>query len=164
MKDHEIIESLYRLYEQEMYRLAFCILHDEYAAEDAVQEAFIKLIACRRKLDVPESPQTHAYAMTVLKSCAIDLYRRRKREAAAITPSEDPADEPACEDPLITPRELVRLTDRLPEKYRQVILCRCIRGLTSRETAAVLNIREPAVRKRFERAKALLHSLAGQED
>ena len=38
------IERCYKLYEQKMYHVAYCILRDEGLAEDAVQEAFLKLI------------------------------------------------------------------------------------------------------------------------
>ena len=42
--NEDIIDALYRLYEQSMYFEAYKILHDEYLAEDAVHEAFLSLI------------------------------------------------------------------------------------------------------------------------
>ena len=39
--NEDIIDALYRLYEQPMYFEAYKILHDEYLAEDAVHEAFL---------------------------------------------------------------------------------------------------------------------------
>ena len=38
------IENIYKLYEQKMYQVAYSVLHDPGLAEDAVQEAFIKLM------------------------------------------------------------------------------------------------------------------------
>ena len=40
----QFIEECYSLYEQKMYRVAFAILKDPDAAEDAVQDAFLKLM------------------------------------------------------------------------------------------------------------------------
>ena len=38
------IENCYKLYEQKMYQIAYGILRDKGLAEDAVQEAFFKLM------------------------------------------------------------------------------------------------------------------------
>ena len=40
----KFIEKCYKLYEQKMYYVALSILHDSGLAEDAVQEAFMKLM------------------------------------------------------------------------------------------------------------------------
>lgn len=40
------VESCYRLYEHKMYYIAYSILHDVGLSEDAVQEAFIRLMKC----------------------------------------------------------------------------------------------------------------------
>ena len=44
----QFIEECYSLYEQKMYRVAFAILKDPDAAEDAVQDAFLKLMKSGR--------------------------------------------------------------------------------------------------------------------
>ena len=44
MNEREKIELMYDRYEQEMYRIAYAVLRDEFAAEDAVHDAFVRLI------------------------------------------------------------------------------------------------------------------------
>ena len=48
--DSETLEQLYDLYEQKMYAVAFSILHNEWQAEDAVQDAFVRLFKNIRRL------------------------------------------------------------------------------------------------------------------
>lgn len=48
--DSETLEQLYDLYEQKMYAVAFSILHNEWQAEDAVQDAFVRLFKNIRKV------------------------------------------------------------------------------------------------------------------
>ena len=76
--EEDIIDSLYKLYEQSMYYEAYKILHDEYLAEDAVHEAFLRLIRNRNKISNPSSREVRNYAYKTLKSAALDIYRRQK--------------------------------------------------------------------------------------
>ena len=141
------IERMYELYEQPMYRIAYRVLGDEYAAEDAVHDAFVKLIANRGKIADPASQKTWAYAKSAVRSAAIDVYRRRQREAERSVETVEAAEE------IGVPEELL---SGLPEKYAKVVRLRFIDGLTTAETAAVMRITESCVKKRVERAKKLL--------
>ena len=38
------IISVFNMYEQKMYHIAYAILHDSYQAEDAVMDAFVRLL------------------------------------------------------------------------------------------------------------------------
>ncbi len=80
--NEDIIDTVYKLYEQPMYFEAYKILHDEYLAEDAVHEAFLKLIRNRKKIADPASPSVRSYVYKTLKSAALDLYRRHMPIAA----------------------------------------------------------------------------------
>ncbi len=151
----DVIDALYRLYEQPMYYEAYKILHDEYLAEDAVHEAFVRLIRNRGKIADPSSPTARGYAFKTLRSAALDLYRtcRKQREICCAL---DETTENLCahEDP--APSFPLSLIAELPEKYAAVMRCLFVDGLSVRETAAVLRIREDLVRKRCERARRLL--------
>ena len=43
-EDSQKLHSLYELYEQPMYRIAFAVLHSSSLAEDAVSDAFVTVI------------------------------------------------------------------------------------------------------------------------
>ena len=155
--NEDIIDALYRLYEQPMYFEAYKILHDEYLAEDAVHEAFLKLIRNRKKIADPSSPSVRSYVYKTLRSAALDLYRRQKKQRENTLDIDE-----AMENTLTTEvsaQDLpVTLLSDLPPKYAAVMRCLFLDGLSIKETGAVLNISEELVRKRCERARKLLKS------
>ena len=78
------IERCYKLYEQKMYHVAYCILRDEGLAEDAVQEAFLKLMKSNVDFKDAKSDECKQYIITIIKHASIDIYNRKKREQELI--------------------------------------------------------------------------------
>ncbi len=154
--NEDIIDTLYRLYEQPMYFEAYKILHDEYLAEDAVHEAFLRLIRNRDKIAVPDSPSVRSYVYKALKSAALDLYRKQKKQLENCLALDGTLENTIAEEigHDLPPAFLAEL----PQKYASVMRCLFIDDLTVRETSAVLKISESLVRKRCERARKLLKS------
>ena len=160
--DYERIAGLYRMYEQAMFRVARAILHDDYFAEDAVQEAFIRLIRARDKLGDISSPKTRAYVMQTAKSCAVDIYRKRARESERVTELTDALADSLTDDKSgMSAADVAEAVDTLADKYARVIRYRFILGLSVEETAAVMKVSTDCVRKRTERAKKMLEKKFG---
>lgn len=155
------IENSYKLYEQKMYQVAYSVLHDPGLAEDAVQEAFIKLMKHNVYFENLESDDCKRYMITVIKHSSIDIYNKKRKEREIIYLSDEDAnikDIPVQndEDSLNNIEELI---SSLPEKYYLVVNCLAIKNLSVKETALELGITEANVRKRFERAKLMLKNL-----
>ena len=70
---------LYENYRYLMLKVAADILHDYQLAEDAVQEAFVRVAKHMENVGQPEETATKRYLITITKHAAIDLYRRRNR-------------------------------------------------------------------------------------
>lgn len=161
--NEDIIDALYRLYEQPMYFAAYRVLHDEYLAEDAVHEAFVRLIRSREKIADAEAPATRSYIYKTLKSATLDLYRKQKKQRENCTALDETventyaAEAVDCDMPL-------DLIAELPPKYASVMRCLFIDGLNIRETSAVLKISESCVRKRIERARKQLKASFTNEE
>ncbi len=155
--NEDIIDALYRLYEQPMYYEAYKILHDEYLAEDAVHEAFLKLIRNRKKIADPTSPSVKSYVYKTLRSAALDLYRRQKKQRENTIELDETMENTLTAEDFSQDIPLSFLSD-LPQKYASVIRCLFLDGLSIKETSAVLEISEELVRKRCERARKLLRS------
>lgn len=165
LSDTEKIGLLYELYENDMYRVCISILGDSYLAEDALHDSFLKLIRRRGSITDPMSDKCKRFAMKTAKNTAIDMYRRRKREINYYEgiPEEDIASGFNVEDVYMTLIEPEKeLIASLGVKYRNVVECICVQGLNTKETAAVLMISEPCVRKRLERARRMLLSKYGK--
>lgn len=163
-KNEDIIGALYRLYEQPLYYAAYGILHDAYLAEDAVHEAFLRLIRNRDKIADPASPAVRSYVYKTCKSASLDLYRRQKKQRENCLVLDE-----VIENTVLSEEPMMDLPSsvlaELPPKYASVMRCLFINGLSIRETAAVLQISEASVRKRCERArKRLKHQIITEKE
>ena len=80
-KQISFIEDCYRLYENKMYYVAYGILHDEGLAEDAVQDAFLRLMKHEVHFTSAESDDCKRYIITVIRNASINIYNKKKRES-----------------------------------------------------------------------------------
>ncbi len=153
-KQVRFIERCYELYEKKMYRVAYNVLHDVDAAEDAVQNAFVKLFMSKVVFEDESSDDCIKYIIRVIKNSAIDIYNKR---ASELTDSID--DFPNITAANSNPSSDFSLIDdiqKLPDKYRKVVECLAIKEMTIQETAKYLGISNVNVRKRYERARKML--------
>lgn len=168
-KDREKLEQLYGLYEKKMYAVAYSILHNEWQAEDAVQDAFVCLFKNIRKIKNLEEEKTRAYVLRTIQNVAIDLYRKNHISLQRTVSMEEKeiADERDDMMSLISriagESILEEMLSRLPESYKEVIMLRCVYQLSTKETAAVLEISEALVRKRQQRAIKKLRTMMGED-
>ncbi|MBO4876773.1 MAG: sigma-70 family RNA polymerase sigma factor [Ruminococcus sp.] len=160
------IRRLYELYEQPMYRIAFAVLKRTESAEDAVSEAFLRLIKHIGRIGDPDSEQTKRYVVKVIKSTSITQYRKQKRSLEREPYADEEllrvadASQSVEERIFSTGRELLA---ELSEPDRKLVELHCVDGLSWSETARRMEISEPAARKRFERAKKRLEKLLNKQ-
>ncbi len=165
--DAEKLSRLYELYEQPMYRIAYAVLHNSGLAEDAVSEAFVRLIGKISRLDDADSPRTKAYVVKVIKSTSISIYRRSKRTFL----HEFPINEETMKLPdIYTDIEGKVLADSaggvlggLNETDRKIVVLRCRDELPWKDVADKVSLTETAARKRFERARRRIIKMRGEK-
>lgn len=148
---------LYWEYRDLMFYLALRILGSQQDAEDAVQEALLRITEIIEKIHDPVCPETKALVGMIVEGKALDLYRRRRRQGAE--PLEDWAPAQAGRPPeeASSLRELTaQAMARLPARQRTVLLLKYDRGLDNREIARVLDMTVSAVERTVSRAKARL--------
>ena len=78
-------ETIYRWYEQYkvgLFRFALSILKDSHLAEDALQEAFVRLMHQNR---LPDSENVQAWLYRVVRNLCYDLLRKQKRETGEVS-------------------------------------------------------------------------------
>ena len=141
---------LYWEYRDLMFYLALRILGSQQDAEDAVQEALLRITEIIEKIHDPVCPETKALVGMIVEGKALDLYRRRRRQGAE--PLEDWAPAQAGRPPELTAQAMARL----PARQRTVLLLKYDRGLDNREIARVLDMTVSAVERTVSRAKARL--------
>lgn len=166
------IEQLYTLYEQKMYVIAYSILNNSWQAEDAVSDAFVKIIKNLHKIKDVKSDQTKKFIIRIIQNTAIDLYRKNQKESKVFTVVSDEnqnniADQDNSLESMLrsmeSKEEIDKILSKIPEKYREVLIYRGVHELSVKETAVVLKISENLVRKRYERARNLLMSKLGDD-
>jgi len=73
-----ILEEKYKLHKKKMYYTARGIIHDDYEAEDAVQEALIKVSKYIDKNMDPKCNKTLGLIVIIVRSISINIYNKRK--------------------------------------------------------------------------------------
>lgn len=71
-------ESIYLLYRDTMYAVAYRILQNPQDAEDTVHHTFLKILENLSKISEIDCPKTKGYIVTIVENRAIDIYRRKK--------------------------------------------------------------------------------------
>lgn len=151
--DRPKLERLYLEYRSVMFCAANEILHNEHEAEDAVQQAFVKIAENLDKVPDELSNKTKAFVVTIAENTAIDRYRKLKRHGDCELCEE------ACGIEANSADELVSCILKLPARYRQFILLKYYHGYSTREIAKLLGMSSVAASKTAQRAKQRLEQL-----
>ena len=155
-------------YSPMIYRLGLKMLNNPQDAEDILQETFIKAYKHISKFDGRSSVSTWLYRIAT-NEALMSLRKKRPNTVSFDMPStyESEPQEPlqivdwCClpEEEYLSAEGRLRLDEaagRLPESLRIVFVLRDIEGLSTRETAEVLDISEMAVKTRLSRARLRL--------
>jgi RNA polymerase sigma-70 factor (ECF subfamily) len=158
------ISALVDQYAGALYRVAYSVLRNSSDAEDAVQEAFLRVLRHRDTLD--EVRDHRVWLIRIVWNIALDRKRRAKTrpetddvsELARVLPSTGlSAEELAAASQHHA--GVLKCVEQLPAKEREVLLLSAFEELTSVEIAAVLDITESSVRSRLFRARNLMAEL-----
>ena len=166
--DRAEFARLVETYSPMIYRLGLKMLNNPQDAEDILQETFIKAYQHIAKFDGRSSVSTWLYRIATNE--ALMSLRRKHPEATSFeNPSvyDTEPQEPlqivdwCClpEEEFLTSEGRARLdeaAERLPANLRVVFVLRDIEGLSTRETAELLDISETAVKTRLSRARLRL--------
>ncbi|HEX3571804.1 MAG TPA: sigma-70 family RNA polymerase sigma factor [Acidobacteriaceae bacterium] len=136
-----------------MFKVAHGLLRNAHDAEDAVQEALLKLYRTGAWTHMEDEK---AFLARTVWRVALDLAARRPgttHEPAGFdltSPGSTPEQLVAAGDERTLLRELIH---RLPDELRQPLILCAIEEMTSREVAELLGLTEGAVRTRVMRAR-----------
>ncbi|MEJ2006800.1 MAG: sigma-70 family RNA polymerase sigma factor [Acidobacteriota bacterium] len=165
---YEAFEELVNRYEKKIYRLGLNLTGNPEDAEDMLQETFMKAFE-----HLPTFREdSRFYTWIVRIAINQGLMKLRKRRSS----KEVQLDEPSNEDGDVMPREfadwrpnpeqelqrteletiLQDATRALPVTFRTVFYLRDVEGLSTEETAEMLNLSEGAVKARLFRARLRL--------
>lgn len=118
------------------------LLGDPHGAQDAVQEAFVRLLAADPAVVDPRLP---AWLYAVCRNLCLDRRRREKVMERTNAPEPDLQSGSGADPAEIAARgdeaaAALRALDLLPERQREALLLRFLHGLSYREVAEVMDI------------------------
>jgi len=157
--DREDFDRLYRACYPRLLRVLYAITGDSSAAEDCVQEAFVRAYAAwpRFRPDKPAEAWMHQIAVNTAIS-----YRRRARlrgigevmrRLGRPAPGRDPADSAGRS-------ELIKALSALPPRVAADFVLRYHHGYSNREIARLEGVSERTIGARLRQAReALAHTL-----
>lgn len=151
-----LVERQWRL----AYKVAWAVLRNAHDAEDAAQEAFLKVLRARAWRGLRDE---RAFVARLAWRAAVDGLAARSRSASTHAAGEGQSVEELPDRSRGPEAEAVssdwaavvhRLIDSLPEELRQPLALSA--ELNSREIAEALGVPEGTVRTRLMRARAML--------
>jgi len=144
-------DVLVRHHHQNLLRFAYSLCWDAALAQDAVQDAWIKVAGRFRALDDPRAFRGWLYH--AVRWRVVDLQRKRYRDDQPLEGDEGSRDKTAERDTRI---DLAAAIYGLPDKERQVLQLFYVSGLTIPEIVLVLDVPAGTVKSRLHRARGFL--------
>ncbi len=161
-------KAFQQLFEKEyegLCRYAVTYLHDEHAAEDVVQETFVKIWESKRVL--PEDGSIRFYLFTAVRNNCISYLRKAKTAAVTYT---DTTPEPEPELSLSAAqlhsieeenaRQIGEALNKLPPKCREVFLLVKWQGLSYKDAASTLGLSIKTIENQMGKAIKIFRNLA----
>ena len=162
--EERALAALVSEYASTLYRVAYSVLRNPADAEDAVQEAFLRVLRHRDTLgDVRDH---RVWLIRIVWNIVLDRKRRAKTR-----PETDDIDELSRVLPAVGlsaeeraaaaqhHAHVLTCVEKLPPKERAVLMLSAFDELSSVEIADVLGITESSVRSRLFRARNLMAGL-----
>lgn len=148
----QTLSRIYGQHRQGLYTLALAITHDPALAEDAVHDAFARLL----RRDRPPEGDAAAYVFATVRNAALDQRKARREvelEAANSWIFVDDHDQPDEQTMAVEERKMVRRVLReLNVDDRTAVVLRIYAGLTFDQIARTLDEPLQTVAARYRRA------------
>lgn len=159
--DNAAQRELYQQYGSRILALCRRYAADPADAEDMMQDAFIKIFKVIGRFSYTRPGSLYSWMARVAINEAFDSVKRRRHLTRQLIDvdklPEDIPEEPSYDEPASVPPDvLLDMIEALPEGYRTVFRLYCIDGLSHREIADLLRIKEKSSSANLSRARALL--------
>ena len=156
-------EQLYLTYRQDMYKTAYSILKNKFDAEDAVHEAFIRIIGKLTNISEINCPQTRSYLIIIVKNAALKMLKEKRRLVYIDEGSAISNDVPDLVEEIISNmeiEEIMRILRELSDDYYEILFLSLVMGSNISELSELLGITYENAKKRLQRAKKKFREIA----
>ncbi len=138
------LERLIHRHKDKVYTSIYCIVKDQYLAEDIFQETFIKAIDTLRSGKYNEEGKFAPWVMRIAYNLCIDHFRKLKRLPGVVTSEGDDIfkymkfEETPMEEHMAVEKfegKLKDLIEQLPEDQKEVVILRHFFNFSFREVS-----------------------------
>lgn len=157
-EEKSLVESLYKEHRQLMYKTAFKYLHNNEEAEDAVHEAFLRVIKNISKFRTYSCNENVSYLVIIVRGIALNMLEKKNKitELPEDLPSSINVEEAA--DFSITYEQVKENIKKLSPALKNIATLLWVNRLSETEVAELLDIDLNSVRVSATRARAILRS------
>ena len=143
--DASALNVIYDRLAKKIFSLSFSILKEKCAAEDAMQETFLRLLRFAGEYKKGESAR--AWIMAVARNAAIDLLRKRRP-----TESDDALESVAVQSDFSEAIEMNEILSALDDLDRDIVVLKAVDGFRFKEIGTIVGLSPDAAQKRYRRA------------
>lgn len=164
-RQDEAFAQLLTLYRRKAIGLGYSLLGNREAAEDAAQEAFMKIWRALPGFDGRASLSTWIY--TIVRNTALSMLRSRRAESSLSDPAVLEAAEAAHAHLDVDDSDkgnVERLVAALPDRQRAVVTLYYLEDKSVDEVASLLGMPEGTVKTLLHRARARLAQAIGERE
>jgi len=161
-KDPHAFEQILLRYEKLIYHIARRYFPNAEDAEDASQEAVIRIYKGLNTVTLEEPNLLKSWICTVTANACLDSLRKRRVETVALVvdePRQVFAIAQSAEDAALARarvKDIMSAIYALPDDHRMVIILRDLQGLSYEALGEALKIGPGTVKSRLSRARAAL--------
>jgi len=160
--DRGAFDELLRRHDDRMRGLAYRLLADRHAMDDALQEAYVNAYRGLARFKAGSNFGTWLYRITY--NACIDEIRRRKRRPVADEDAGEGASGRPGPERVVSAAETVRAAlAELPVSQRVTVVLVDGEGFDHQEVAKILGVAPGTVASRLHRARAALRRTLGEE-
>ena len=171
-EDKDFLEYVYEEYRQFMFAVAKDILKNDEESEDAVHEAFLRIIEVIDKLKEYDKDHLRASVLVITKNVALNIaHRREKFEYVGLFNEETETNLCAVDDVNIEAsvlkkiefNEVLGYVRKLTAEEQDLLYMHYVHSTPGKDLAVMFGISPASVRKKIERACKKLEKLIEED-
>ena len=160
-EERSIIEFIYKEYRQLMYKTAFSILHNKFDAEDAVHEAFLRVIKNISKFRSYKCNENVSYLVIIVRGISINMINKRNNSAELPDDLPDISSVEEIAEIRISYENVKSNIEKLTPALKDIATLFFVEELSAQEISELLDINVNTVRSSVHRAKNIIRGMSG---
>lgn len=160
--DKQAFQQLLERYQTATYAIGYNILNNYETARDISQEAWLKIYFNIYKFDLTQ--KFYPWLFRIVTNLSIDYIRGHKNRPKPVSElveieGSDAGNPAVLAETSERQKKVRELLEKLPVKYRTILVLRDIEGLPSQEVAEIIKSNDATVRWRLYKARKLFKEI-----